>query len=55
MLRMLATPPIMIVPAGWSFQPIDVRDVGAQLAALALADPAGHVPDLARARCATRR
>src|SRR5205814_2021375 len=25
MLRILAGPPIMIVPAGWRFQPVDVR------------------------------
>jgi uncharacterized protein YbjT (DUF2867 family) len=47
MLRGLAAPPVMIVPAGFSFQPIDVRDVGRQLAALALAGPAGRVPDIA--------
>jgi uncharacterized protein YbjT (DUF2867 family) len=47
MLRALAAPPVMIVPAGFSFQPIDVRDVGVQLAALALAGPAGRVPDMA--------
>ena len=47
MLRGLAAPPVMFVPAGFSFQPIDVRDVGVQLAALALARPAGRVPDLA--------
>lgn len=47
MLRGLAALPVMIVPAGFSFQPIDVRDVGVQLAALALAGPAGRVPDMA--------
>jgi uncharacterized protein YbjT (DUF2867 family) len=47
MLRGLAAPPVMCVPAGFSFQPIDVRDVGAELAALALAGPAGRVPDMA--------
>ncbi len=47
MLRGLAAPPVMLVPAGFSFQPIDVRDVGARLAALALAAPAGRVPDMA--------
>jgi uncharacterized protein YbjT (DUF2867 family) len=46
LLRILATPPLMIVPA-WSFQPVDVRDVGARLAALALVEPAGRVPDIA--------
>lgn len=47
MLRGLAAPPVMIVPAGFSFQPIDVRDVTVQLAALALAGAAGRVPDMA--------
>ncbi len=47
MLRLLATPPVLMVPAGWSFQPVDVREVGARLAALALGEPAGRVPDLA--------
>ena len=47
LLGVLAIPPIMIVPAGWSFQPIDVRDVGARLAALAQSEPAGRVPDIA--------
>ncbi len=46
-LRVLAAPPIMVVPAGFSFQPIDVRDVGTELAALALGEPAGRVPDIA--------
>lgn len=45
-LRMSAALPVMAVPAGWSFQPIDVRDVGARLADLAQAEPAGRVPDL---------
>lgn len=45
-LRMLAKLPILMVPAGWSFQPIDVRDVGARLAELALGEPAGRVPDI---------
>lgn len=47
MLRMLAAPPVMVVPAGWRFQPVDVRDVGAQLATLALGGPAGRAPDIA--------
>lgn len=45
-LRVAATPPVMVVPAGWSFQPIDVRDVAARLAELALGEPAGRVPDM---------
>ena len=47
MLRGLAAPPVMFVPAGFSFQPVDVRGVAVQLAALALAGPAGRAPDLA--------
>ncbi|BCO34602.1 NmrA family transcriptional regulator [Mycobacterium heckeshornense] len=45
-LRMLATPPILMVPAGWRVQPIDVREVGARLAELALDGPAGRVADM---------
>ncbi|WP_204080615.1 SDR family oxidoreductase [Mycobacterium riyadhense] len=47
MLRGLGALPIMVVPAGFRFQPVDVRDVGAELAELALAEPAGRVPDIA--------
>lgn len=47
LLRALAVPPIVVVPAGWQLQPIDVHDVGARLAELALGEPAGRVPDLA--------
>lgn len=45
-LRVLAVSPVLPVPAGWSFQPIDVRDVGARLADLAHGEPAGRVPDI---------
>lgn len=45
-LRILAGPPVMLVPAGWSLQPIDVRDVGSRLAELAQGEPAGRVPDI---------
>jgi uncharacterized protein YbjT (DUF2867 family) len=44
-LRMLAKPPVMALPAGLRFQPVDVRDVGDQLARLALGEPAGRAPD----------
>jgi uncharacterized protein YbjT (DUF2867 family) len=44
-LRMLAKSPVMALPAGVGFQPVDVRDVGARLAALALGAPAGRAPD----------
>jgi uncharacterized protein YbjT (DUF2867 family) len=47
MLRLAAKPPVMVVPKGWSFQPVDVRDVASRLASIALGDPAGRVPDLA--------
>lgn len=46
MLRIAAKPPVMMLPAGWSFQPVDVRDVGPRVACLALGEPAGRVPDL---------
>jgi uncharacterized protein YbjT (DUF2867 family) len=45
LLRMLAKPPVMALPAGLRFQPVDVRDVGARLAELALGEPAGRAPD----------
>lgn len=47
LLRMLSKSPVMPLPAGWSFQPVDVREVGKQLATLALAEPAGRAPDFA--------
>jgi uncharacterized protein YbjT (DUF2867 family) len=45
MMRMLAKSPVMPLPAGGRFQPVDVRDVGARLATLALSEPAGRAPD----------
>jgi uncharacterized protein YbjT (DUF2867 family) len=45
LLRFLATPPVMVLPAGWSFQPVDARDVGDRLAGLALGEPIGRAPD----------
>ncbi|WP_297774813.1 NAD(P)H-binding protein [Mycobacterium sp.] len=45
LLRMLAKPPIMALPSGLRFQPVDVRDVGARLAQLALGEPIGRAPD----------
>jgi uncharacterized protein YbjT (DUF2867 family) len=47
LLRFLARPPIMALPAGWSVQPVDVREVGDRLAELALGEPAGRAPDFA--------
>ncbi|ORW41632.1 NmrA family transcriptional regulator [Mycobacterium paraense] len=45
LLRMLAKPPVLALPAGLRFQPVDVRDVGARLAELALGEPIGRAPD----------
>lgn len=45
MLRMLAKPPVLALPSGLRFQPVDVRDVGARLAQLALGQPIGRAPD----------
>ncbi|GAB1813779.1 NAD(P)H-binding protein [Mycobacterium sp. MUNTM1] len=45
MLRILAKPPVMALPSGLRFQPVDVRDVGARLAQLALGEPIGRAPD----------
>jgi uncharacterized protein YbjT (DUF2867 family) len=44
-LRMLAKPPVMALPPGLRFQPVDVRDVGERLARLALGEPVGRAPD----------
>lgn len=38
--------PVVVVPSGMRFQPVDVRDVAARLAELATGPPAGRVPDL---------
>ncbi|MFE6365392.1 SDR family oxidoreductase [Streptomyces sp. NPDC057806] len=43
----LARPPVMLVPAGVRDQPVDVAEVADRLVELALAAPAGRVPDLA--------
>ena len=45
LLRMLAKPPVLALPAGWRFQPVDVREVGDRLARLALGEPVGRAPD----------
>lgn len=44
-LRMVAKPPVMALPSGLRFQPVDVRDVGERLARLALGEPVGRAPD----------
>jgi uncharacterized protein YbjT (DUF2867 family) len=42
--------PVIPVPAGLRFQPVDAREVAAQLVQLALGKPAGLVPDMAGPR-----
>jgi uncharacterized protein YbjT (DUF2867 family) len=42
----LARLPVMLVPAGTSFQPVDASDVADRLAELATGPAAGRVPDL---------
>ncbi len=48
--RQLAKLPVIPVPAGFRFQPVDAGEVAERLAELALAAPAGLVPDLAGPR-----
>jgi uncharacterized protein YbjT (DUF2867 family) len=43
----LARLPVMLVPAGISFQPLDVAEVAERLAGLAAGPAAGRVPDMA--------
>jgi len=38
-------PGLMPVPYRWQFQPVDPSEVGARLAELAVASPAGMLPD----------
>jgi uncharacterized protein YbjT (DUF2867 family) len=45
-VRQLARLPVVPVPAGFRFQPVDTGEVAARLVELALAAPAGLVPDL---------
>jgi len=44
--RALAKLPVMPVPAGFRFQPVDADDVAARLVELTLGRPAGLVPDI---------
>lgn len=46
MLRALERLPVMPVPRGFLLQPIDIGEVADRLVELALADPAGRVPDV---------
>jgi uncharacterized protein YbjT (DUF2867 family) len=45
-VRQLARLPVVPVPAGWRFQPIDAAEVADRLVELALGAPAGLVADL---------
>jgi uncharacterized protein YbjT (DUF2867 family) len=45
-VRQLARLPVVPVPAGWRFQPVDAGEVAERLVELALGAPAGLVPDL---------
>jgi uncharacterized protein YbjT (DUF2867 family) len=49
-VRQMAKLPIVPVPAGVRFQPVDAGDVAARLVELALGEPAGLVPDIAGPR-----
>ena len=48
--RQLAKLPVMPVPAGVRYQPVDARDVADRLVELALGTPSGLVPDIAGPR-----
>lgn len=48
----MAKLPVIPVPGGLRFQPVDARDVAARLTELTLGEPAGLVPDLAGPRIA---
>ncbi|MEU4603958.1 NAD(P)H-binding protein [Kribbella sp. NPDC023972] len=45
-VRAMAKLPVLPVPGGLRFQPVDARDVAERLVELALGEPAGLVPDL---------
>jgi uncharacterized protein YbjT (DUF2867 family) len=49
-VRQMAKLPVIPVPAGFRFQPIDTEVVASRLVELALGSPAGLVPDLAGPR-----
>jgi uncharacterized protein YbjT (DUF2867 family) len=45
-VRQIARLPVIPVPSGFRFQPVDAGDVAARLVELALGTPAGRVPDI---------
>jgi uncharacterized protein YbjT (DUF2867 family) len=50
LVQQVAKMPVIPVPAGWKFQPIDAEDVANRLVELALGTPSGLVPDMAGPR-----
>jgi uncharacterized protein YbjT (DUF2867 family) len=50
LVQRMAKLPVIAVPAGWRFQPIDAREVADRLVELALDTPSGAVPDIAGPR-----
>jgi uncharacterized protein YbjT (DUF2867 family) len=48
--RQLTKMPVIPIPAGFRFQPIDAGEVAARLVELSLGKPAGFVPDIAGPR-----
>ena len=48
--QQMAKLPVIPLPAGFRFQPVDAGEVAARLAELALGTPAGLVPDMAGPR-----
>ena len=49
-VRQMAKLPVVPVPAGFRFQPVDAGEVAARLVELALGQPSGLVPDIAGPR-----
>ncbi|GHJ38934.1 SDR family oxidoreductase [Streptomyces sp. TS71-3] len=45
-LGAMAKPPVMLVPAGVSDQPIEAAEVADRMAGLAVGEPSGRVPDM---------
>ena len=45
-VRAMTRLPVVPVPSGWRFQPIDTSEVATKLAEFALGEPAGLLPDL---------
>jgi uncharacterized protein YbjT (DUF2867 family) len=46
LLRVLAAPPMLLLPKGFRIQPVDVSEVGDRLAGLALGAPTGRIDEL---------